>query len=314
MKKPKSKGPQGLPMKETTDWERPYRLQFDKELRHLRDDCGLEITDWDRAERCLNLVSPFHLEGFSIQWMDPAQKHFRKGTRFEDIFAVYRADRDLKDFLFDSLSEIEVQMRVVIGFVLQKRYGDFGYLKEENFRNEEFFTNFIHDVHNEWHRANEPYVAHYRDRYEDGCPIYMAVEIITFGSLSKLFSNMKRQDQKAVAAFYGIKSETVLASYFRALTTIRNTCAHHGRMMNRVFEDGCAILKSDQALVEQLDPGFRIHSDRLFAAIVAICHLLPKIRQDQLLENFTELFQTYSQYDPYFLNFPPHWREMLDQI
>lgn len=64
----------------------------------------------------------------------------------------------------------------------------------------------------------------------------MAIELITIGSLSRLFSDLKHNDDKVlISSEFGVHF-TILESWLHALTYCRNICAHHSRFWNREFK------------------------------------------------------------------------------
>lgn len=272
---------------------------------------NIYFEDFDFAREKLLQASVAHLQGFGLQWMDKTKRRFNEGTTFEMLWSVYQTDRILKDFLFDYLSEIEVQFRSIIGGVLSEAQGPFGYKDFKNFRNDEYHENFIEDARNELKRENEPFVHYYNQKFQDEHPIYLLVEVVSFGTLSKLYSNMLRKDQKEVAKYYGIKSEQVLASFFYAFTKLRNTCAHHGRLYNRTFSPSCAILKEDLTRMKSLDPEFSIDPNYLFAIILAMCHVMNEEQKGKLIHQLKETLVQNDIYELALIGFPIEWEAML---
>ncbi|HBA68391.1 MAG TPA: CAAX protease, partial [Lachnospiraceae bacterium] len=50
-----------------------------------------------------------------------------------------------------------------------------------------------------------PFIKNFMNNYEAGdIPFYALVEILSFGTLSKFYKNMKNTDKKQIAAIYGI--------------------------------------------------------------------------------------------------------------
>lgn len=83
----------------------------------------------------------------------------------------------------------------------------------------------------------EVFIKHYFDNYDNPPtpPSWMAIELLTIGGLSRLFSNFKEvQDKKMIAQNYGLPTE-VFESWIHALTHLRNLSAHHCRVWNRVY-------------------------------------------------------------------------------
>jgi hypothetical protein len=54
-------------------------------------------------------------------------------------------------------------------------------------------------------------------------------EAISFGALSRLYSGLRLDVRKLVEPQFAYEG-TVLVSWFRPLTTLRNMCAHHNRL------------------------------------------------------------------------------------
>lgn len=79
--------------------------------------------------------------------------------------------------------------------------------------------------------TKEPFVVHHNNVYGD-LPIWVAIEILDFGSLSKLFSGMIYSDQQKISSTYGAPTGNIFSKWLRSLTFIRNISAHHGRLWN----------------------------------------------------------------------------------
>lgn len=77
-------------------------------------------------------------------------------------------------------------------------------------------------------------MAHLRQRYDEypQLPIWAAVEIMSFGSLSKLYASLREDDQAEVAGNFGLHRR-ILVSWLHTLVYVRNICAHHARLWNR---------------------------------------------------------------------------------
>lgn len=57
--------------------------------------------------------------------------------------------------------------------------------------------------------------------------------IMDWGSLTYLYGFSPREVQNAIASACGLRAPQ-LSSWLKALNLVRNTCAHHGRLFNRV--------------------------------------------------------------------------------
>ena len=125
---------------------------------------------------------------------------------------MFKIDPNLVNvFLNDQcvIEHIEIQFRTQVAYVLATKYGSLGYLNEDNFcsctrnKNTSDHSMIINELNKEISRnKNTPFVAHHLDNYEGQFPIWIAVELFSFGRLSKLFSIMKDDDKKEVSNFY----------------------------------------------------------------------------------------------------------------
>lgn len=81
------------------------------------------------------------------------------------------------------------------------------------------------------HITKESFVIHHNNVYGD-LAIWVAIEILDFGSLSKLFSGMIYSDQQKFSSTYSAPIGNIFSKWLRSLTFIRNISAHHGRLWN----------------------------------------------------------------------------------
>jgi len=90
-------------------------------------------------------------------------------------------------------------------------------------------------VEKEKDHSQEIFVQHFKDTYGDchlHLPVWMATEIMSFGNLLTFFKRSTECIKQAVAAKFSVPS-LVFESWFLALNTIRNICAHHSRLWDR---------------------------------------------------------------------------------
>jgi abortive infection bacteriophage resistance protein len=62
----------------------------------------------------------------------------------------------------------------------------------------------------------------------------MVTEVMSFGGLSKMFMGMSRRDQKVISNRYGLQP-IILQSWMHHFVYVRNLCAHHSRVWDRVW-------------------------------------------------------------------------------
>ena len=67
-------------------------------------------------------------------------------------------------------------------------------------------------------------------------PVWKTLETASFGTLSKLFCNMRDVTvKKSVAKSFNLPQYKYMESWMRSISVLRNYCAHHARLWNRRF-------------------------------------------------------------------------------
>jgi abortive infection bacteriophage resistance protein len=92
----------------------------------------------------------------------------------------------------------------------------------------------------------------------------MVAEMMSFGQLSKWYSNLgERALRNRIAQPLGLP-ETVLVPLVRHVTDIRNICAHHGRLWNRGFRHPPKLAQNPsdlgKSLVADKQAGMRLYN------------------------------------------------------
>lgn len=208
-------------------------------------------SDTDKVEQHLSHISYFRLSAYMKPFYTPnqAQHNFIEGTTFQDVLDLYIFDRELRLIILDAIERIEVSLRTVLGNVLAEHYGPHGYVDYNIFD-----TNYNHrwlmqELANKTQERNcELYLKHYREQYPTAPtqpPVWMAMEVLTFKQVSTLFSKLRvSNDKKQIQRYYGQLNHTLLSKWFRAISDLRNLCAHHSRIWNREFGSRPAKPKS----------------------------------------------------------------------
>lgn len=281
---------------------------MNEKILYIKKNYGWKIKDESFARKILRELSPFHLRNYSLQFLQ-----LGKNPSFEEVYSIYLTDKKLKDFILSYLGPIELRFRNVLGTVLDDAFGTYGYLEKENFKKDNFHKNFLDDFAREVKRANEPYVLYYKEKKEGRFPVWVMVEMLSFGDLSKLYANLYRQEQKEVSGKYHVKSEQIFKSFFHSFTILRNTCAHHGRLYDRSFPVACAIHHSDKKRMEYKG-GKELNPYMLFAMILAICHVIDGENQEGFMDGLAKILYENPSYYIEKVNFPSNWRNVLEEV
>lgn len=190
---------------------------------------------------------------------------FIKGTDFIEVHLLYYLDSDLRTEFIRMTLTLENHIKSVIAYEFSKVYGHKDYLKKDNFdifknngdvdpKKEESAESLIaqiqHDINYQYSK-NNPMITHYMDEIGH-IPMWVLVNILTFGTISKFFSAMKDKDKNAVAKKFGLYPHE-MKQILSVLTLFRNHCAHNGIIYNYRCMDG----KGNANKI----PNLKIHND-----------------------------------------------------
>jgi abortive infection bacteriophage resistance protein len=198
---------------------------------------GLEIPDRAKALHYLGNISYYRLSAYMLPHQVHGQAHqFKTGASFDHVLELYVFDRALRILVFDAIERIEIALRTRMIHEMAMRYGGHWHERPELFKNQRVFFELQTQIDQHCAGRNkEVFVQHYLDKYTEPPkpPSWMSLEIITMGSLSKVFQALAHHDdQKRIAAHFGLYPE-VLQSWSHSITFVRNLCAHHSRFWNR---------------------------------------------------------------------------------
>lgn len=222
-----------------TAYDKPA-VSIDEHLAILQKR-GLAIPDDRRARHYLANISYFRLSAYTRPFYRPQQSehHFRDGVGFDDVLDLYVFDRELRLLLLDAIERIEVALRAQLSNALAENHGPHGYLDASIFDtryNHPWLIGKLEEKAAERHV--ELFLEHYLNKYTASPkqpPIWMVVELLTFKEVSTLFANLRQKDDiTRIEEHFGWR-HTLLKSWFRSLSDLRNQCAHHSRIWNREF-------------------------------------------------------------------------------
>ncbi len=229
-------------------------LTYQDQVRKLAER-GMDVADEGTAVAALKRIGYYRLSAYTYVFRLPGQPsgssrrsdEFVAGATLKNAVDLYDFDHRLRRTLMDGLQQLEVGLRVKVGYRLGARsplaHLDPSHLDAvrcaratsasdpssptvfEAWREE--YLNLLHKA------ANEDFVKHFIANYDGEVPIWAACEVMTMGCLISLYQLMGRTDRKRIAEELGVKDPAVLDGWLRALNVERNHCAHNSRIWNR---------------------------------------------------------------------------------
>lgn len=193
---------------------------------------------------------------------------FRPDTSFRKIWRIYRFDRKLRFLLIDAIERIEVALRTRLVQYFSENHGPFAYANCDSFPKWKEHSKTIKTMeiragmrkpaaHRSKGKIREQFIKHFTETYCNAhLPMWMAVELMDFGTLSFFITHSDRCVKKKIADDLDIPVG-VFDSWMRCLNTVRNTCAHHCRVWNRTWGTAPQIPGSN------LQPNWYFFSDSM---------------------------------------------------
>ena len=135
------------------------------------------------------------------------------------------------------------------------------------------FMSKCHDVYAR-SKSGEPFAKHFAETYGDEHdlpPYWMLVNLMDFGMVVTLYKGSSNAIRQEIASQLGV-STRVLDSWLVSLNTVRNICAHHGRLWNRVIGNPPMIPKADSWHVP-----YEVDSSKAFGVLTVLSYLLEHI-------------------------------------
>lgn len=220
-------------------YQKPY-LSVPDQLAQLQKR-GIIVTDESQALGYLKQINYYRLSAYWYPFRTTnqslVQDHFKPDTHFQTVIDLYLFDKKLRLLMLDALETIEIALRTAVTLQLGQ-HDPWAYRKPQyldgKFVKQGDHTKWLQQCDDKAKQSKEPFVEHFRQKYPSShFPLWIAVELLDFGVLSRFLSGMRYTDQREIARQYGIPRPDLLTSWVRTLCFVRNVCAHHARLWNR---------------------------------------------------------------------------------
>lgn len=319
-------------------WEGVAGLKYDKKSLSAEDQAdrlihrGL-VADRDELIKRLKVVSYYRLSGYLYHYRLLGSDDYRPGTTLEMIWRRYNFDRRLRMMLLDAIERIEVAVRTRCVYHFVQKHGAFGHLEKANLPNLKMrkhrrnvwqklarllrLKGWEPCPHQEWlkklrhekSRSSETFVKKFDEKYGDShsqLPLWMACELMTCETTMQFAYGMEREIFKDAATDFGFVDEQ-LRSWMKAIFSIRNACAHHARLLNRVVGVRPLIPARKREPLWREEPTF-VHDRVGFLLTVSYVWLGKISDTTNWKQRLFDLFDEYPEISPADLGMPSSWQ------
>ena len=293
-------------------------MKFEKPAVSVHDQIellkrrGMTVGDEAQAQHYLNFISYYRLRAYWLPFEVPAANNgdhaFRDRTTFEDVLTLYIFDRELRLLVLDAIERVEVALRAQWAHHMAMTYGPHGYLEQGHYSVIRHHAKDVTALEKEFNRSEDTFAIHYRDKYTSPKlpPVWMAAEVMSFGLLSKFYGNLRTRAYRTAIVDPFAWDEAVVTSFAHHISTVRNICAHHGRLWNKRF----TVTMTTPRFPAKLPVAMRDADPRyLHNTLVTLDYLLALIAPgNEWKQRLVALIDSCPLADPASMGFPADWR------
>ena len=273
---------------------------------------GMLMKDEQTAAFYLGHISYFHLKAYWWDMQTDRINHiFAPNSYFEDAIARYNFDRQLRLILFDAIEFIEIALRTKLIYHLSQAYGGLWYMDDSIVMDKTKHQDCLIDLQTEFARNSESFTINFRKKHPTDNPdAWLIFEAVTFGTLSKIYSNLNPQlPQKSLIAHeFGLNSINDLSSWLAAISYLRNVIAHHSRVFGRDILKRPVLPQSprNQWLQFGVTP---VQEKKPFVVISTMVYLCNAINPNNEIKNkLLDLFNSNPNIPIYKMGFFNNWQ------
>lgn len=286
-----------------------FEDQADRLIAH-----GL-VADRDALIAVLERVSYYRLSGYLYPFRKKKDSgDLKAGTTFDEVWDRYVFDRQLRVLVLDAIERIEVAIKSQLVTRLTTRHGPFAHVDRANLPrlSHQRHRKLMEKINRGVDLSREAFVNHFKAKYtsETHLPLWMAAEVMDYGCMLTLFRGAEAKVRQDIAANYRV-SDRVLESWLIAGNTLRNGCAHHARLWDRIHGTSVMIPRKKkhpdwhEPVPVGKEPG------RNFAQFTVLRYLLgfiaPQSGWADRLENLWTV--KHPQIPIYRMGFPKDWKD-----
>lgn len=282
-----------------------------RQLIDLLKSRGLIISNIEVAEKQLDTLGYYRLANYLRPMeLDKICHTYKANSTFENAVALCEFDYALRTLIFEAIGRIEIALRARMTRIFSLKYGPFWFAETSLNTNVDVFHKNLSIIENELKRSKEEFIKEHYSKYSspDLPPAWKTIELVSIGTLSKMYSNFSDiQLKKVVAREFNIPQHKIFESWIGSLATLRNHCAHHSRIWNKSFPVTPNIPKQ---LSDNWVDDCSFPFNKLYAQLCVVIYLLNSVvPQNDFAKRLQELLKTYPNVDVKAMGFPKNWKE-----
>lgn len=204
-------------------------------MLNILESKNVQINNKDYARYCIETYSYYSIIN-SYKWIFKNENSYKECATFEEIFAMYKFDKNLKIIFLKYILEIEAIIKTKIANLIAENYGIENYLLKDNLdlkqdgSNIEHIEKLISEINIEIEKSNGKHkaITHYYTQY-GFVPPWVLTKVLSLGTISKFYGLMKQNDRQKISKNFHI-NDRFLKNILGNLTSVRNISAHDDRL------------------------------------------------------------------------------------
>lgn len=283
-------------------------IDYKDQINVLRSR-GLIVADLPYAYEQLGIISYFRLASYWRPMEADKNTHiFKPGSTFENAVNLYYFDRQLRVLLFSVIQSVEISLRTKMIHHVSMKYGAFWFTDPALAFNHSLFSTNLIRIKDEIARSREDFIQEHFDKYSfpDVPPSWKSLEVVTFGTLSKLYFNLNDNDiKKKIASEFHLPHRKFLDSWVKSIAVLRNIIAHHARLWNR---NNPNIPLLPRRLPYRWVETSGLSSQKLYPQLCVLAYLENAIHpHNSFVGDLKRLLAKYPNVDVAAMGFPSDW-------
>ena len=141
----------------------------------------------------LRIISYFRLANYLRPMEQDKTTHtFKPNSTLENALDLYYFDKELRVLIFKAIQSIEIALRSKIIHHVSLKHGAFWFMTPHLCINQRMQTENLNHIQRELQRSKEDFIQEHFAKYNSPIypPVWKTLEIVSLGTLSKLYCNL----------------------------------------------------------------------------------------------------------------------------
>ncbi|PHI19248.1 hypothetical protein CEQ90_13630 [Lewinellaceae bacterium SD302] len=274
---------------------------------------GMSISDHAEARHFLRTVGYYRLAGYWWTMQSNAETHrFRRGSSFKRVIQRYNFDRELRLIALNMIERVEVGLRTQMIYQLSLAHQPHWLEDETLAKTRGNWIKNRNSITEEVRRSKEQFILEHKAKYTEDerlPPSWKSLEVVSLGTLSKVYRNMKDDlpEKATIATGFQLDDYKTLSNWLHAIALLRNVSAHHCRLFQRTMEIWPRL---PRRLPGPWMNTRNVDTKSVYAHLCCLQYLLHTISpNNRFPDRLEQLFLDYPQVRHRELGFPANWQQ-----